>query len=109
MMSDRALAPSSKPAIEQWAAAEVYLGDEQALQVQHFYRAMDFLIEHAEKIQEEVFWSMANMLDLMVDFIFFDTTNSYFKTKSQKTLKSKRTARARTSAMTCRWSPSAWL
>jgi len=34
--------PLSKVAIEQWAADEVYLGDERVFQVRHFYRAMDF-------------------------------------------------------------------
>jgi transposase len=79
MVANRALAPSSKLAIEQWAAEEVYLGDHQPLQVQHFYRAMDFLLEHGEAIQKEVFWSTANLLNLTVDLIFFDTTNTYFE------------------------------
>jgi hypothetical protein len=50
MVANRALAPSSKLAIEQWAADEVFLGDHQPLQVQHFYRAMDFLLENGEAI-----------------------------------------------------------
>ena len=79
MVANRALAPSSKLAIEQWAAEEVFLGDHQPLQVQHFYRAMDFLLEHSEAIQREVFWSTANLLNLTVDLIFFDTTNTYFE------------------------------
>lgn len=79
MVANRALSPSSKLAIEQWAAEEVYLGDEAPLQVQHFYRAMDFLLEHAEGLQKEVFWSTASLLNLTVDLIFFDTTNTYFE------------------------------
>ena len=79
MVANRALCPSSKLAIEQWAAEEVYLGDEAPLQVQHFYRAMDFLLEHAEGLQKEVFWSTASLLNLTVDLIFFDTTNTYFE------------------------------
>ena len=79
MVANRALAPSSKLAIEQWAADEVYLGEHQPLQVQHCYRAMDFLLEHDEAIQKEVFWSTANVLNLTVDLIFFDTTNTYFE------------------------------
>ena len=66
-------------AIEQWAADEVFLGEHEPLQVQHFYRAMDFLLEHGEAIQKEVFWSTANLLNLAVDLIFFDTTNTYFE------------------------------
>ncbi|RPJ10283.1 MAG: IS1634 family transposase [Deltaproteobacteria bacterium] len=80
MVVNRALSPSSKLAIEQWAAEEVFLGGEESpLQVQHFYRAMDFLIEHAEALQKEVFWSTASLLNLTVDLIFFDTTNTYFE------------------------------
>jgi transposase len=81
MVANRALAPSSKLAIEQWAANEVYLGTKEQLQVQHFYRAMDFLLEHADRIQKEVFWSTASLLNLTVDLIFFDTTNTYFETE----------------------------
>ena len=79
MVANRALAPSSKLAIEQWAAEEVYLGEHQPLQVQHCYRAMDFLLEHEQSIQQEVFWSTASLLNLTVDLIFFDTTNTYFE------------------------------
>jgi transposase len=79
MVANRALAPSSKLAIEQWAAEDVFLGTEEDLQVQHFYRAMDFLLEHAQDIQKEVFWSTASLLNLTVDLIFFDTTNTYFE------------------------------
>jgi transposase len=83
MVANRALAPSSKLAIEQWAANEVYLGTDDQLQVQHFYRAMDFLLEHTEAIQREVFWATANLLNLTVDLIFFDTTNTYFEIDEQ--------------------------
>jgi transposase len=79
MVANRALAPSSKLAIEQWAAEEVYLGKHEPLQVQHFYRAMDLLLEHEEDIQQQVFWATASLLNLTVDLIFFDTTNTYFE------------------------------
>jgi transposase len=79
MVANRALAPSSKLAIEQWASDEVFLGDDQQLQVQHCYRAMDFLLEHTEAVQKEVFWSTSSLLNLTVYLIFFDTTNTYFE------------------------------
>jgi transposase len=79
MVANRVLAPSSKLAIEQWAAEDVYLGEHEPLQVQHFYRAMDLLLEHETEIQQEVFWATANLLNLTVDLIFFDTTNTYFE------------------------------
>jgi len=79
MVANRALAPSSKLAIEQWVQDEVYLVNQEQLQVQHFYRTMDFMLEHNDAIQKEVFWSTANLLNLTVDLIFFDTTNTYFE------------------------------
>jgi transposase len=79
MVANRALAPSSKLAIEQWAAEEVYLGEHDTFQVQHFYRAMDLLLEYEEDIQRQVFWATASLLNLTVDLIFFDTTNTYFE------------------------------
>ncbi|RLB95528.1 MAG: IS1634 family transposase [Deltaproteobacteria bacterium] len=81
VVANRALSPLSKLAIEQWVSEEVYLGHDEQLQVQHFYRAMDFLLEHAEEIQDEVFRATASLLNLTVDLIFFDTTNTYFETE----------------------------
>lgn len=101
MVANRALAPSSELAIEQWAAEEVFLGGEESpLQVQHFYRAMDFLLEHAEAIQKEVFWSTASLLNLTVDLIFFDTT-PILRSKRRAPRSSRPTASPKKSAMTC--------
>jgi len=79
LVASRAFAPSSKLAIEKWAKDHVYLGNKTPLQVQHLYRSMDFLLEYQDKIQERVFWSTATLLNLTVDLIFFDTTNTYFE------------------------------
>lgn len=79
MVANRALAPSSKLAIEQWASKDVYLGHDEQIRVQHMYRSMDLLLEHQDAIQKEIFWSTANLLNLTVDLIFFDTTNTYFE------------------------------
>lgn len=79
MVANRALAPASKLAVEEWAEKDVFLGTGEAIQVQHLYRSMDFLLEHAEAVQKEVFWSTAELLNLTVDLIFFDTTNTYFE------------------------------
>ncbi|SDZ00839.1 hypothetical protein SAMN05661080_05242, partial [Modestobacter sp. DSM 44400] len=43
------------------------------------YRAMDWLIEAAPQVEREVFWSVASLLDLEVDLLFFDTTSTYFQ------------------------------
>ena len=40
---------------------------------------MDWLIEVAPQVEQEVFWSVAPLLDLEVDLLFFDTTSTYFE------------------------------
>lgn len=84
MVANRALAPSSKMAVEEWATKDVHLDIEQPVQVQHFYRSMDFLLEHETAIQEKVFWATAQLMNLTVDLIFFDTTNTYFEMEDTK-------------------------
>ena len=79
MVANRALAPCSKLAVEEWAANDVHLDIEKPLQIQHLYRSMDFLLEHDNEIQQKVFWATASLLNLTVDLIFFDTTNTYFE------------------------------
>jgi len=83
MVANRALAPRSKLAIEDWAKYEVYLGNDEALEVQHFYRAMDLLLEKKETVEREVFFSTANLLNLQVDLVFFDTTSTYFEVQEE--------------------------
>ncbi len=83
LVANRALAPSSKLAALEWATADVALpgvGDLGA-DPQVFYRAMDFLLEADEAIQKEVFFSVANLFNLEVDVILFDTTSTYFETE----------------------------
>jgi transposase len=79
MVANRALAPCSKLAVEEWAEKDVHLDIEKPIQVQHLYRGMDFLLQHEDIIQEKVFWATAHLLNLTVDLIFFDTTNTYFE------------------------------
>jgi transposase len=50
--------------------------------VQHLYRAMDFLLEANEQLQKDVFFGVANVFNLEVDLIYFDTTSTYFETET---------------------------
>jgi transposase len=77
MVANRALVPDSKRAVEQWVREDVALGNTEPISLQHLYGAMDFLLEHEEAIQKEVFFATADLLDLEVDILFFDTTSTY--------------------------------
>jgi transposase len=83
MVANRALDPSSKLNIEHWIKEEVYLNDLPEVEVHQLYRAMDFLLEASEEIQEEVFFSVASLFNLEVDLIFLDTTTTYFEIEGE--------------------------
>jgi transposase len=81
LVANRCLAPSSKRGALEWANRDVAIPEmvELGSDPQVFYRAMDFLLETDEPLQREVFFSVANLLNLEVDVILFDTTSTYFE------------------------------
>lgn len=79
MTANRALAPDSKRGVEEWVKEDVALGNPEPIDLQHLYRAMDVLLEYREVIHKEVYFAVADLLNLEVDLIFFDTTSTYFE------------------------------
>ena len=79
MVANRALAPDSKRGVEEWVKEDVALGNPESIELQHLYRAMDVLLEYRETIHKEVYFAVADLLNLEVDLIFFDTTSTYFE------------------------------
>lgn len=79
MVANRALCPDSKRGVEEWVREDVALGNPEPIELQHLYRAMDILLEYREIIHKEVFFAVADLLNLEVDLIFFDTTSTYFE------------------------------
>jgi transposase len=82
MVANRALAPSSKLAMEDWIAKDVVIPGLEAVSSDQLYRAMDFLLEADAEIQKAVFFNVANLLNLEVDVIFLDTTSTYFEVEN---------------------------
>ena len=89
LMANRALDPCSKRHALEWAAADVALPGvgELGAEPQVFYRAMDFLLDADPAIQEQVFFAVANLLNLEVDVLLFDTTSTYFETEDDDALR----------------------
>ncbi|MGA2160437.1 MAG: IS1634 family transposase [Dehalococcoidia bacterium] len=83
MVANRALAPSSKLAIEEWVEQDTFIPDLPLVPVQQLYRSMDFLLEADSAIQHDVFFSIANLFNLEVDLLYFDTTSTYFETEEE--------------------------
>lgn len=83
LVANRALAPSSKLAASRWVCEDVHIEGLPATSDDACYRAMDWLKEIAPKLEEEIFHQVANLLNLEVDLLFFDTTSTYFETEHE--------------------------
>ncbi|MGZ4268289.1 MAG: IS1634 family transposase [Solirubrobacteraceae bacterium] len=79
MVCQRCLEPSSKLEATRWVGRDVVIDGVEELSDDQLYRAMDFLLACAERVQESVFFAVASLLNLEVDVVFFDTTSTYFE------------------------------
>jgi hypothetical protein len=81
LVANRALDPCSKLAAAEWASQDAWIPGLEAMDEDQAYRAMDLLVEAdaQAKVQEAVFFATADLLNLEVDLLFFDTTSTYFE------------------------------
>ena len=81
LVANRAIDPASKLAAAEWASCDVAIPGLDAMDEDQAYRAMDLLIEADTdaSVQEAVFFAVADLLNLEVDLLFFDTTSTYFE------------------------------
>jgi hypothetical protein len=81
LVANRALAPSSKLAAAEWVCHDVAIPGLEGIDDDQAYRAMDLLVDADSdaKVQEAVFFACADLLNLEVDLLFFDTTSTYFE------------------------------
>jgi len=79
LVANRALEPLSKLAAAAWVEVRVAISGLEELDDGACYRAMDFLLEVEAELAEAVYWATADLLNLEVDLLFFDTTSTYFE------------------------------
>ena len=81
LVANRAIDPSSKLAAAEWASHDVAIPGLAGMDDDQAYRAMDLLVEADTDahVQEAVFFAVADLLNLEVDLLFFDTTSTYFE------------------------------
>lgn len=72
--------PLSKRAGCKWVAERVFIDGLDAVSDDACYRAMDFFLDALSDLQQEVFFSVATLLNLEVDLVFFDTTSTFWQT-----------------------------
>ncbi|WP_307827809.1 IS1634 family transposase [Planomonospora sp. ID82291] len=79
LVANRALAPSSKLAAADWITHDVHIDGLPGTDDDACHRAMDWLHEVKDDLEKQVFDEVANLLNLEVDLLFFDTTSTYFE------------------------------
>ncbi|MCA1677381.1 MAG: transposase, partial [Actinobacteria bacterium] len=79
LVANRALAPSSKLAAADWISGDVHIDALPEVSDDVCYRSMDWLHDVRTQLEKEVFHQVANLLNLEVDLLFFDTASTYFE------------------------------
>jgi Transposase DDE domain len=79
MVCNRALEPMSKLGCAAWVTEKVVIPGLPKLDDDRCYRAMDWLLEIEPELAQQVYWAVADLLNLEVDLLFFDTTSTYFQ------------------------------
>jgi len=80
LVANRACAPASKLYChEQWLKEDAPIEGTQTLKLHQLYRAMDFLEANKDAIEQAIFYRVADLLNLDVEVIFYDTTSLHFE------------------------------
>jgi DDE family transposase len=79
LVANRALAPSSKLAASEWMSRDVHIDGLGEVSDDACYRAMDWLHDVRGELERQVYFAVADLLNLQVDLLFFDTTSTYFE------------------------------
>jgi transposase len=70
----RLISPGSEHHTSTWLKA-VYEPKWENLQLQHFYRALDFIYYHKQDLEKDLFFKAANLFNQELDLVMFDTTS----------------------------------
>lgn len=78
MTANRLCEPKSKLGVwERWLSG-VYLPSCRGLKLDHLYESMDLLYKFSARVEESVFFQTADLFNLSVDVVFYDTTTASF-------------------------------
>jgi len=78
MTANRLCEPESKLGVWDRWLSKVYLPTCNGLKLRQMYEAMDLFYDHVSEVEENVFFQTANLFNLTVDLIFYDTTTASF-------------------------------
>jgi hypothetical protein len=78
LTANRLCEPESKLGVWDRWLKRVYLPDCEDLKLDQMYEAMDVLYENGTRLEESVFFKTADLLNLEVDVVFYDTASVSF-------------------------------
>jgi transposase len=78
MVANRLCEPESKLGVWDRWLSKVYLPSCESLKLEQMYEAMDLLYDHRQQIEKNIFFHTADLFNLKVDLIFYDTTTASF-------------------------------
>jgi hypothetical protein len=78
MVANRLCEPESKLGVWDRWLQKVYMPSCDTLKLEQMYEAMDLFHEHTEELEKHIFFQTANLFNLQVDLIFYDTTTASF-------------------------------
>jgi len=81
LLLERLNDPCSK--LSSYFHQEEYLGLPH-LQLQHIYRSLDYLADHAKIIQQTIFQTGRDLFNQQLDVVFYDVTTFYFESEVEK-------------------------
>jgi Transposase DDE domain len=86
LVANRAVDPMSKLSAAEWASCDAAIPGLAGMDDDQAYRAMDLLVaaDTEARVQEAVFFAAANLLNLEVDLLFFDTTSTFFQRDTEE-------------------------
>jgi len=105
MCAYRLCEPESKLGVWDRWLDKVYLPNCAGLKLDQMYEAMDLLYEHAQEVEKSIFFNTANLFNLKVDLIFYDTTTAEFSIDQEDDEQSNDNLRRYGRAKNGQWSP----
>jgi len=105
MCANRLCEPKSKLGVWDRWLDKVYLPSCEGLKLEQMYEAMDLLYEHAVEVEKNIFLHTANLFNLEVDLIFYDTTTAGFSIDQEDDEQSNDSLRRYGRAKNGQWSP----
>jgi transposase len=82
LVLNRLVEPSSKRATCDWQDTIYGINE---YEYQHYYRAMDHLIERKDEIEKSVYMKMRDLFSLSIDVVLFDTTTIVYYGEGEET------------------------